>query len=188
MENKSNQRNVSVSEKGIKKVISNRMKWYLICALLAVLLGSAAFFAGHLFRQGIPTPESQDQETIKSEDGSITMTGVRLAPDERLPGTPPTASGQFIMLKDNCLYIHRYPASGMVILDKMDEYPIVEILVTRETLVYKDVTDLSNINHNGDIQQVVVDGSIEGIAKGSSIIIWGEMRGERIIAEVIQYF
>ena len=188
MENKFDQGNTSVREKGIRKAISNRVMWCSKFAVLAILLGSATFTAGQLLGQELLTQEIDDQETITSEDGSITMTGARLLPDERLPGTPPTAYGQFDILKDNCLYIHQYPASGMVMLDKMDEYPVVEILVTRETLVYKDVTDLSNINHNGVVQQVVVDGSVEEITKGSSIVVWGENRGDRIVAEVIQYF
>jgi hypothetical protein len=202
MEDKHDQEKIGRGVKELTIQKSNRLKpeardgipwrfpvrWILLFGVLGALLGGAAFTAGHLLGRDLPPLETKGQEMVKSEDGSITGSGVRLLPDKRLPDQPPIASGQFNQLKDNCLFIHQFPESGMVFLDKIDEYPMVEILITRDTLIYKDVTDLSNTNQGGVAQQVVVVGTIEEITKGSSIVVWGEKRGERILAEVIQYF
>jgi hypothetical protein len=167
---------------------ANRVKWILMFGLIAALLGGAAFTAGHLFGRELPVTENPDQGMIKSEDGTIAGSGVRLLPDKRLPDRPPVTSGQFDSLKDNSLFIHQFPTTGMVVIAEMDEYPLVEILVSKDTLIYKDVTDLSSVNHGGVVQQVLTVGSIEEIPNDSSIIVWGEKRGDRVIAEVIQYF
>ncbi len=167
---------------------ANRMKWILMFGLITALLGGAAFTAGHLLGGELPVLENPDQGLIKSDDGTMTGLGVRLLPDERLPDRPPVTSGQFDSLKDNSLFIHQFPSSGMVVIAEVDEYPLVEILVRKDTLIYKDVTDLSNVNQGGVVQQVLTISSIEDIPNDSSIIVWGEKSGDRIIAEVIQYF
>lgn len=165
----------------------DRVKWILIFGMLITVMGGA-FTAGRLFRSELPSSQTQNLETMKSVDGSLSTYGVRLQPDERLPDELPTAAGQFNHRKDNLLFIHQFPASGMVMLDKMDEYPLLEILITKDTLIYKDVTDLSDAKNGGEVQQKIVSSSLEELTKGSSILVWGEQRGERIIAEVVQYF
>ena len=76
----------------------------------------------------------------------------------------------------------------MVVLDNIDEYPLLEIVITRKTVIYKDVTEFSGTYHDGAVQQSVILGHAEEIAEGTPVLVWGEKHGDRIIAEVLQYF
>lgn len=167
-----------------------RKRLVMTLGLLSILFVTAAFTAGRLLGDDLNIAESQDNEFIRSEDGSQVMgSGVRLKPDAILPDQPPTTSGRFHHREDNSLFISQFPMTGgIVYLDSVDEWPIVEIVVTKDTRVYKDVTDLSGSFGGGEVQQEVSQGSIEEIGENGMLIAWGELRGERLIADVIQYF
>jgi hypothetical protein len=161
----------------------------VILGLLILLLIGATFSAGRLFGNGRQTVEDQDSELFESDDGTIVGTGVKLNPDKRLPADQPTASGQLHHRRDNALYLSQFPkTAGTVYLDQVDEWPIVEVVVTSDTMVYRDVTDLSSSHEGGSVQQVVAPSSADEIDEGSSLLVWGELRGERLIADVIQYW
>lgn len=167
-----------------------RKKLVMTLGLLSILFIAAAFTAGRLFGDELNIPETQESKFISSEDGSQVMgSGVRLKPDAILPDQPPTTSGRFHHREDNSLFISQFPMTGgTVYLDSVDEWPIVEIVVTKDTRVYKDITDLSGSIGGGEVQQEVTPGSSEEICENNMLIAWGELRGERLIAEVIQYF
>jgi hypothetical protein len=57
----------------------------------------------------------------------------------------------------------------------------VEIIVTAQTTIYENVTP------EGQTQQVVELGSLEGLGDSSTITVWGRKTGDRIIAEVLVY-
>jgi hypothetical protein len=66
----------------------------------------------------------------------------------------------------------------------------LEVVVTGDTLLYKDVTALNDIKSqpsSGTIQQQVEAGSLDGIGSNSMISAWGERRGDRVIANVLVY-
>lgn len=165
-----------------------RMKIVMVFGSLIIVLGGGAFIAGRLLGEELPVTHSDDIQYVESEGGSVAKSAVRLEPDEKLPDRMPTAVGQFHHRDDKRIFINQYPPPGqMVILDEIDEYPIMEIVVTRDTLLYKDVTDLSQAYESGVAQQVVAPGSVEDLDQGCSIVVWGEQQGDRIVAEVLQY-
>jgi hypothetical protein len=41
---------------------------------------------------------------------------------------------------------------------------------------------------NGKIQQIVRPGALDDIRKDAFLRVWGESRGDRIVAEVVLYF
>lgn len=161
----------------------------LIMGLLILLLIGGAFSAGRLFGNKAQVTEGQGGEVFKVDDDTMVGSGVMLKPDSRLPADPPTASGMLHHREDNTLYISQFPmTTGTVYLDQVDEWPIVEVVVTSDTQVYKDVTDISGSQAGGAIQQSVAPGSVDEIEEGSSLLAWGELHGERLIADVVQYW
>ncbi len=66
----------------------------------------------------------------------------------------------------------------------------LEVVVTSETTVYKDVTEPPEVNalpSDGKIHQKVAPGSLDEIGSHSFISAWGERRGDRLIAKVLMY-
>jgi hypothetical protein len=180
---------------GVKETVTEdtRGSWIkrvLIFGTLSILFSAAVFTTGRLLGDDLQADEPQDKEFVFSEDGNQVMgSGVQLEPDESLPDQQPTASGQLHHREDNSLFISQFPmTTEIVYLDSVDEWAIVEIVLTKDTRVYKDVTDFSKSFGGGTVQQEVVQGSIDEISGNSMVLAWGELRGERLVAEVIQYF
>jgi len=66
----------------------------------------------------------------------------------------------------------------------------VEIVVTSQTKIYKDVT-MRQFNgpppEGQKIQQIVEPGSTDEIGQASLLTVWGKKTGDRFIAEVLLY-
>lgn len=132
----------------------------------------------------------------------------KMEPAEELPDTPPDLVGQFSRRDDNSLYITKMTEGmqsgvaiqsggsggddgGMVQSSNAPSGPEVEVVVTADTIIYQDVTappDPSQAGEEQSIKQVVeqVD-TLDGIGSDSMLQVWGEMRGDRLIASVIFY-
>ncbi len=69
--------------------------------------------------------------------------------------------------------------------------PTVEVVVTPQTTVYRDVTMRQFNDHpaSGSIklQQVVEPSSLDEIGQDSFVTAWGKKTGDRIIADVLVY-
>ncbi|NIS79587.1 MAG: hypothetical protein GTO14_05125 [Anaerolineales bacterium] len=175
--------------KGMESAPRGGMKKVLILGFLSALFIAAAFTAGRLLGEDPMVGGSQETKFIVSQEGDQAVgMGVMLEQDARLPDEEPAAQGPLHHREDNSLFISQFPVTGVVHLDSVDEWPVVEVLVTKDTLVYKDVTDFSGSPGGGSLQQKVAPGSIEEIGQGNTLIVWGELRGERLVADVLQYF
>jgi hypothetical protein len=67
---------------------------------------------------------------------------------------------------------------------------VVEVVVTSQTKIYKDVTakQFNGPPPEGQkVQQVLEPGSLEEIGQGSMITVWGRKTGDRFIADVLVY-
>ncbi|MEM7116002.1 MAG: hypothetical protein AAF614_26410 [Chloroflexota bacterium] len=70
--------------------------------------------------------------------------------------------------------------------------PEVEVVITNNTIIYKDVTDLKSDppTESGERtieQQVRQVDSSDDIDVNSEVEVWGEKRGDRIVAEVLVF-
>src|SRR5512138_3209402 len=132
----------------------------------------------------------------------------QMEPAEELPDTSPDLVGQFSRRDDNSLYITKMTEGmqsgvaiqssgggddngGVVQSSNAPTGPEVEVVVTADTIIYQDVTtppDPSTAGGEQTIKQVVeqVD-TLDGIGSDSMLQVWGEMRGDRLIASVIFY-
>ena len=167
--------------------------------VLVVLLAGAAFVGAQLLAgQGLPGLSS----------GPLVLTGpdgrqqVRIQPGDtqpakELPQTPADVRSVFDHRKDNSLFVGtgviitgvQKDQGGNVTSSSTFNGPTVEVVVTPQTIFYRDVTSrqFNGQPPSGKIQQVVEPGSLDEVGKDSIIHAWGKKTGDRIIADVIVY-
>ena len=63
--------------------------------------------------------------------------------------------------------------------------PFVEIVTTRNTAVYEDVTNAHPAPHT---QQFVEESTLEGLGPEALVTAWGTRQGDRLIADVLVYY
>jgi hypothetical protein len=167
--------------------------------LVAVLAGAALVGAQLLAGQGQPTQASSTGLTMMTGQNSKPGQSVQpnTQPAKELPQTPEDVRGVFDHRKDNSLFVGtgviirqtQKDQSGNVTSSSTFSGPIVEVVVTPQTIVYRDVTDrqFNGQPPSAKIQQVVEPGSLDEVSKDSLIHAWGKKTGDRIIADVIVY-
>ncbi len=167
--------------------------------VLVAVLASAAFVGAQLLTgRGLPGlssgplvltgPDGRQQVRIQPGD---------IQPAKQLPQTPADVRSVFDHRKDNSLFVGtgviirtaQKDQSGNVTSSSTYNGPTVEVVVTSQTIVYRDVTDrqFNGQPPSGKIQQVVEPGSLDEIGKDSLIHAWGKKTGDRIIADVLVY-
>ncbi len=157
--------------------------------VLVALPAGAAFVGGQLLTgQG-----------LAGQASPLGHNSTQNIPAKQLPQTPPDADGVFDHRKDNSVFVgtgqvRKAPQtdqSGNVSLSLTHEGPIVEVVVTAQTLIYRDVTmEQFNGQRPSDtttVQQVVEPGRLDEIGENCPMSAWGRKTGDRIIAEVLVY-
>jgi hypothetical protein len=126
-------------------------------------------------------------------------TSIRAAPAKELPPRDPEAQGVVLRRADNSLIIgvnftkyqrNKNDDTGEVWHEiAFDGKPLEkEVVVTRDTIIYGDATDMNAEVVNGKIQQIVRPGALDDIRKDAFLRVWGEVKGDRVIAKVLLYF
>jgi len=172
--------------------------------LLVILLAGAAFVGGRLLNgQGLPGLSSGLQVFTGPGGGTRIKFGPGdILPAKELPQTPPDVAGIFDHRQNQSIFVGtgqvmvsvQKDASGKVQASSSHSGPVVEVVVTTQTIIYKDVT-MQQFNSKPPtsgqkIQQVVEPGSLDEIGQpGSSpiITVWGKKTGDRYIADVLVY-
>ncbi len=171
--------------------------------MLALLLAGAAFVGGRLFNgQGLsglpglggpssgPVPGVGNGPGFQERRGS----GSDVQPAKELPQTPADVDGIFESRQDQSIFVG---TGGVTTImqsggDPQTSHsgPNVEVVITSQTKIYKDVTakQFNGPPPEGQkIQQVVEPGSLEEIGQDSMITVWGRKTGDRFIADVLMY-
>ena len=139
---------------------------------------------------------------IVSDDGSGPVSlRIIIEPAPELPDRPSEVSGVFIRRQDDSIFV----GTGNVELDVEIEEgsepvinlssdgPEVEVVVTRDTTIYSDETDVqgrSAPQESGEktIQQVIKPAdSLDEVGPNTELQVWGERRGDRVVAQVLVY-
>ncbi len=136
---------------------------------------------------------------IGSGGGSSQHVQIQTIPSKELPQRPADADGIFDHRQDNSIFVGTGEAKimvqpgpgGSVEAGSSHTGPTVEVVVTPQTIVYRDVTMRQYNGHlpNGSIkvQQVVEPGSLDEIGQNSFVTAWGKKSGDRITADVLVY-
>lgn len=157
--------------------------------LLVILLGGAAYVGGRLLNgEAIPglspgRARSPDQEIL---------------PARELPGTPADVNGIFDDRQDNSVFVGTgnitgskgRDSSGNVHVSLSHDGPVVEVVVTTQTKIYRDITQQQYNGRPPDgqpIQQAVEPGRVDEMDQLSMITVWGRKTGDRYIAHVLVY-
>ena len=152
--------------------MSNK-KLYIGFGLAILLIGAAAFNAGRWINGG----------TLEKDQVS------NFTPAPELPTTTPELSGLLVEKKDNAMILQTVSfdaGSGWRLGDSnapMDTSsgPKVEVIVTGETLIYRDNFEIGP----SSIQQTVREATLDEVASQMLITIWGREEGDRVIADIV---
>jgi hypothetical protein len=171
---------------------------YVIGIGVIVLLAAAAFMAVRYFAQPQNAsgggPGGKNIISIGGPGGERTFE-MNVKPAEELPDTQPEESGLFVERKDNSIFIGTGQVTVAVKANQGEEPevdadfsgPKVEVVVSADTVIYKETTQLDPEDPGAEVQQTVELSTIDEITKQSSITVWGRKAGDRIIADVILF-
>ncbi len=161
---------------------------------LTALLATAAFLAGRLMTQRAKGDIGSSVVVLGGPAGAMAGRSMKvdIAPASELPATPPDAAGVFVRREDRSIYIgtgnHGVAGGGGVPTKLMYDGPVLEVVCTPDTQVYKDVTEFpESLSSDTRLQQVVEAGSLSEIDEQTSLRVWGERKGDRIVAQVLLY-
>ena len=124
---------------------------------------------------------------------SISLNDITPAPE--LPSTKADVTGSFVERKDNTIFLQAV-SFGTGVGGVLEESPMdensgirVEIVITGETLIYRDVTQFpAPVNgeiHN--VQQAAEEGTLDDLNSQTFVSVWGRRSGDRVIADVLFY-
>jgi len=67
--------------------------------------------------------------------------------------------------------------------------PKVEIIVTNETIIYRETTDFSLLSpgENFTLQQTVEESTLDHLNSQTMITVWGRRSGDRVVADILFY-
>ena len=144
---------------------------------------------------------------LVNDDGSGPVSvRISIEPAPELPDTPSEVGGVFLRREDNSVFVGT-GATELNVEIHQDETgaiepsvsltsngPEVEVVVSHETVLYKDITDIPGFDgiagKGGDltIQQMLkrID-SLEELKGNAELQVWGRKRGDRVVADVMVY-
>ena len=164
---------------------------------LVVILASAAFVGGRLLNNQAGPTGGKGGLMIKGGPGGGQAVSLQIEPAKELPGTAPDVRGLFAERKDNSIFVTlgdkfmvQVDKNGTVNTQTDGNGDKLEVVVTGDTTIYKDVTQASLDSpppSDGKVQQQVAPGTLDEIGSNSFVSAWGERRGDRVIAKVLLY-
>jgi hypothetical protein len=172
---------------------------YVIGIGVVILLAAATFMAVKSFvqpRNATGNDSGGPSLSLRGPGGGGEQTfKLDIKPARELPTTRADESGIFVERKDNSVFI----GTGEVTLKAVAEPgqdpqvdsdftgPKVEVVISSDTVIYKDTTRLDPEDPEAEVQQTVELSTIDEITEQSSIRVWGRKAGDRIIADVIVF-
>jgi hypothetical protein len=167
----------------MEQILQNK-KLILMMSVLVLLVSAAAFIAGRSINGGF------------GPSANAASISVNIIPAIELPTIPAGVTGQFVERQDNAILIETksLDGGGSILADSPSDRrstrgPQVEVVVTGDTIIYRETTQLSKPLTSGNqaIQQTVEQTTFEQLNPASMIMVWGRKSGDRIVAEVLLY-
>jgi hypothetical protein len=165
---------------------------------LTLLLVGAAFVGGWLLGSSDLTAGNQDAITSDSDGEVLARPGVRIEikPAAGMPDQPVDAGGLLVRQEGSSLFLGTGRLSGVLVRDEargtaqwelQHDGPVVEVFTTHETRFYRDDTlqHLPTGSTAGPVQQVLTPSTLGEIEEHSTISVWGERRGDRLVAGMV---
>lgn len=172
---------------------------YIIGTGVVILLAAAAFMSVKYFTQPKNVagggPNGKNMISVGGPGGEAQTFELNVKPAEELPDTQPETAGMFVERKDNSIFVGTGNVTVMVKARPGEEPEMdssfsgakVEVVVSADTVIYKETTELDPENPGAEVQQTVELSTIDEITEQSQITVWGRKAGDRIIADVILF-
>ena len=163
-----------------------RLKAALLIAALVIVLAGAAYlamqfvFPGTASSLGLAVIGVDGKPAIRLQAGELLGTRV-----PELPAKDPDVNGSLTDRMGNSLMVNIMNKGNGDSSEDLD--PNYEVVITRDTRVYRDAT-LDSVTKQDSIQNlnmVVEPMAVENIHTGDIIHAWGEIRGDRLVATVV---
>ena len=159
--------------------------------ILILTVGAAAFFAGKMLNGKVGPLSLFGLQG----GGDVMSVRVSVIPAEELPKTRAEVVGLFVERQDNTIVVSSIPmkagGGGVAAGSPVDMAggPEVEIVITNETTIYRETTELSDVppGEHENIQQTIEESTLDNLNSQSMVMVWGRKSGDRIIAEVLFY-
>ena len=190
----------------------SRTPLYILLGLVGVVvLAAAAFLAGRLMTR--QTGAGGPQVFGGGEGGPEVMAmEVNMKPAPELPQTSPEVNGLFTRRDDNSIFLGTFSGGGMgmsvggvmsegpvpdgkdgeeseegpVLSAPKPDGPEVEVVITAETKIYRETTQMDPSSPpEGEIQQTVEPGDLDELDSQSMLVVWGRRTGDRVVADVV---
>ena len=183
----------------------------IIGSIIAIaIIAGAAFVAARM----LSTPEQAEASSPGEGSGTRVMEivldegdgpfalRITFEPAPELPARPAETAGIVTKQEGNSFFVGTGEIevdvevegdSGQETWTTNHSGPEVEVLVSPETIIYKDVTEMdfrpsARLNGEMTVQQVVkAVSSVEEIDESSELQVWGERRGDQVMAAVLVY-
>jgi hypothetical protein len=175
----------------------NRKMWTIGGVALAVLvLAAGAFVIARLLTTGSGIGGLVGGGRVKLSTGDGTVVDAEWVPAEEAPDSSPDVAGAYAGRKDNSILVDETEGGFLISGSQDDGFTVAnttgrisEVVVTGETVVYVDVTleDIDRALSDGQIHQTLKPGDVEEIGELSFVQAWGDMRGDRLIAELLLF-
>lgn len=163
--------------------------------LLIALLAGAAYVAGRYLKATDPSGEGTAITMGSGGGTSYQVVDIETERAEELPNRPADVSGLLTRIEGNSIYIGMgvrrdlsFSAEGSDDYDASDFDAIVEVVVTRDTAMYRDVTGIQMLGPGEKldvIRQKVAPLPLDDVGGQALILAWGNRRGDRLIADVL---
>jgi hypothetical protein len=175
--------------------MQNKRTLFLM-VILVLVVGAAAFMGGRMLNGNIG-PLGVFGLGGK---GDVISFAIHVIPAQELPKTPPEVTGLFVERKDKTIVVASISlesgkggvAVGPGSRVDVDSGPKVEVVVTNETTIYRETTDLGGppdlkSGETESVQQTVEESTLDQLNSQSMVTVWGRKSGDRIIADVLFY-
>ena len=182
-----------------------RRTWIIGAVALVVLLVAAAFVGGQLLNTEAAAGASPLQmvagqsgaESGANAQGMQTF-DMEMEPATEVPQTEPDVTGLLARRGDNSIFITTGSVvmtvganpDGSLSINGTADGPEVEVVIPHTAQVYVDTTALTSAGApqaDGMRKQTVEPGTVDEIGENSIISVWGERRGDRVIAHTVLY-
>lgn len=180
----------------------NRRTWMIGAAVLVVLLVAAAFVGGQLLNTQAAAGASSLQAVLgqpgaqsgASAQGTQTEFDMEMEAASEIPQSEPDVAGLLARHGDNSIFVTTGQVmmaigmnpDGTLTAQGSADGPEVEVVIPHTAQIYLDTTEFA-LGGGSKIKQTVEPGSVDEIGKNSMISVWGERRGDRIIAQTVLY-
>jgi hypothetical protein len=170
--------------------------------LVAVLAG-AAYVAGGLLNAPKPAADGGGEIVMRGGPAGGQMKTVKIPRIKNAPGIPatePDAAGLYLRRQDNSIFLGtgdiqmtvQRDSSGKTQAKGKHNGPDVEVVINRDTSLYRDKTPITMeaAEQGKEIQQVVepiatLDDLVSNLSETDSLMVWGARNGDRIIAKTV---